>query len=244
MRPGHPSCGKANFMLPDLQLDHISYLGIIVVLVLTGSGLPVPEEVPIIAAGIASSVGTLEPWWAFLSCLVGALLGDSVLYAIGYHFGHSLVTRHPRFAHLVHAEYEAKIEQMIRRHGLKVFFLARFMVGIRAPVYLTAGILRMSFRRFLLIDAFCATCVVGLFFGLSYAYGRRVAGWIRDSEIGLSVLAIIAAVAVLCVFLWRRRRRQRLEPAMVEPPETCVVGADDPSQAEALGEPSGIRAPQ
>ena len=119
-------------MLPELQIDHISYLGIIVVLILTGCGLPIPEEVPIIAAGIASSVGSLNPWWAFLACLVGALLGDSVLYAIGYHFGHSLIIRHPRFAHLLHAEHEARIEEMIRRHGLKVFFGARFMVGIRA----------------------------------------------------------------------------------------------------------------
>ena len=199
-------CG---FMLPDLQLDHISYLGIIAVLILTGSGLPLPEEVPIVAAGVASSVGTLHPGWAFVSCIIGALLGDAVLYAIGYHFGRSLVVRHPRFAHLLHAEHEAKIEEMIRRHGLKVFFLARFMVGIRAPVYLTAGVLRMSFRRFMLIDAFCATCVVGLFFGLSYAYGEQVAGWLRDSEVGLTVAVVLTVVLVLCYFLWRRYRHRR-----------------------------------
>lgn len=218
--------------LPDLQFDHISYFGIILVLILTGTGLPLPEEVPIIAAGIASSVGTLNPWWAFLSCIVGALLGDAVLYAIGYHFGHSLVIRHPRFAHLVHAEYEAKIEEMIRRHGLKVFFLARFMVGIRAPVYLTAGILRMSFRRFMLIDAFCATAVVGLFFGLSYAYGERVTGWIRDSEIGLTVAAVLIALGVACFFLWRRYRRNRLPALAEELDEACAVGAESSTDRE------------
>jgi membrane protein DedA with SNARE-associated domain len=193
-------------------LDHISYLGIVVVLILTGSGLPVPEEVPIIAAGVASSVGTLNPWGAFICCLLGALAGDAVIYAIGYHFGHSLVTRHPRFAHLLHAEREAKIEEMIRRHGLKVFFVSRFMVGIRAPVYLTAGILRMSFRRFLLIDAVCATSVVGVFFGLAYAYGDHVTALfrlIRRSEIGLSVAVSIALVAALCYFGFKQYRRRR-----------------------------------
>jgi membrane protein DedA with SNARE-associated domain len=227
-------------MLPDFQFDHISYLGIILVLVLTGSGLPLPEEVPIIAAGVASSVGTLDPWWAFLSCLVGALLGDAVLYTIGYHFGHSLVTRHPRFAHLLHAEYEAKIEDMIRRHGLKVFFLARFMVGIRAPVYFTAGVLRMSFRRFMLIDAFCATCVVGLFFGLSYAYGEQVTGWIRDSEIGLTVLVAVVAVSVLCVFLWRRYRRGKDRVLETELAQSCAT-AKDAQNAEPYSEASEVR---
>ena len=197
-------------ILPNF-LDHVSYVGIILVLILTGSGLPVPEEVPIIAAGVASSVGTLNPWIAFASCLVGALAGDSVIYMIGYHFGHSLIVKHPRFAHLLHAEREAKIEEMIRKHGLKVFFLSRFMVGIRAPVYLTAGILRMSFRRFILIDAFCATSVVGLFFGLSYAYGEGLTQWIRRSEIGVTVLVAVGACVISFIFLWKRRRLKRLD---------------------------------
>ena len=90
----------------DLLIHPGNYLSIIVILVLTGCGLPLPEEIPIIAAGVASSssVGHLDPWPALLSCLIGALLGDSMLYAIGYHFGHNLVKAHPRLAHLLHAE--------------------------------------------------------------------------------------------------------------------------------------------
>ena len=213
----------------DFQLDHISYLGIILILILTGSGLPIPEEVPIIAAGIASSVGTLSPWAAFISCLLGALAGDSVIYAIGYHFGYSLITRHPRFAHLLHAEREERIEQMIRKHEFKVFFLSRFMVGIRAPVYLTAGILRIPFRRFILIDSFCATSVVGLFFGLSYAYGERLTGLIRRSEIAFTIAVVLAVSVVLCWFLWKRRRRRQaaLMNMLGSDGEACSVGAHD-----------------
>jgi len=204
----------------DLLLNHSSYLGIIIILVLTGSGLPLPEEVPIIAAGVASSVGTLNPWRAFAACVVGALLGDCVIYAIGYHFGHNLIKDHPRFAHLLHAEREAGIERMIRKHGLKVFFLARFMVGIRAPVYLTAGILRMSFRRFLLVDAFCATSVVGLFFGLSYAYGDSIRRWISTSERILTVVVVTVVSAVLLYFWHRHRQHQATLEA--QPPQESV----------------------
>jgi membrane protein DedA with SNARE-associated domain len=214
----------------DFPLDHVSYLGIVVVLILTGSGLPVPEEIPIVAAGVASSVGTLNPWGAFACCLIGALAGDSVIYFIGYHFGHSLVTRHPRFAQLLHAEREARIEAMIRRHGLKVFFLSRFMVGVRAPVYLTAGILRMSFRRFFLIDTICATAVVGVFFGLGYAYGDHVTALIhliRRSEIGLSLAVVTGACVVVCYYLWRRRRRMQdsIVDAGMSNGDACPVGA-------------------
>jgi membrane protein DedA with SNARE-associated domain len=61
-----------------------SYLGIVVFLVLTGCGMPVPEEVAIVLAGVLSAQGHLSAGPALVACLVGALLGDAIIYAIGY----------------------------------------------------------------------------------------------------------------------------------------------------------------
>ena len=197
-------------MFDILQLEHASYLGIIVVLILTGSGLPVPEEVPIVVAGIAAYHGQLNPWLALASCFVGALLGDCVMYAIGYHFGHSVLRDHPWFARFLKPEREAHIEQLINQHGWKIFFLTRFLVGLRSPVYLTAGILRMSFRRFLLVDLFCAAIVICTFFGLSYFFAERITDWfqrIRNAEMLLTV-GIVAAVAAVALFFYVRHRRR------------------------------------
>lgn len=220
--PGVP--GKILF---DLPLDHISYVGIIAVLLLTGFGLPLPEEVPIVAAGIASSVGTLNPWWAFLSCVVGALSGDTILYAIGYHFGHSLIYRHPRVAALLHADREAKLEQMLRKHEVKVLVLSRFMIGVRAPVYLAAGVLRVPFARFFLINIVSATTVVGLFFWLSYAYGQKLTRLLKQSEIGITAIVVVAVLSVIFIWLWRRRRRKSSpgDEPMSPTEEACAVGA-------------------
>src|SRR5690349_12116149 len=119
--------------MADLFIEHGSYFGIALFLILTGCGLPIPEEVPILAAGVLSSNGKLEPWLAFASCLGGALIGDCVMYSIGHYFGHNLLKDHKWFAKLLSAEREEKFEFLIRRHGLKVLFVARFMVGVRSP---------------------------------------------------------------------------------------------------------------
>lgn len=203
--------------MADLLLNPGSYLGIIIFLILTGCGLPIPEEVPIVTAGVLSAQGTLNPVAAFISCLIGALLGDCVMYGIGYRWGHSLVREHPRFARFFHAEREAKFEELIRRHGLKVLFAARFMVGVRSPVYLTAGIMRVSFRRFLLMDLLCATAVVGLFFWLTFIFGEHLAGWLQRAEIGLTTVVVVALLAALGFFYWRRKKRlARLEDVKIE----------------------------
>ena len=178
----------------DLFIEHVSYIGIVVALVLTGTGLPIPEEVLIIIAGAASRQGLLNPWLAFGSCLIGALVGDLATYGIGHHFGKNVIREHPWFARAITPERERQIEEMIRCHGLKVFFLARFLVGLRSPMYLTAGILRVPFRRFLLVDTFCATTVIGLFFSLSYRFASQIQGWwdeIRKAEIALTVTVTV-----------------------------------------------------
>jgi membrane protein DedA with SNARE-associated domain len=199
----------------DFFLAHGSYLVITVVLILTGSGLPIPEEVPIIAAAALSVDKTLNPFVAFACCLFGALVGDIIMYWIGYHFGRGVLREHRWWARCVTPEREERIEDMFQRHGFKVFFVARFLVGLRTPVYLTAGILRVSFKKFLLIDLICATAVVGSFFGLTYFFGTTIMPWIKDFQV---LLTIGVAIAVACVafFLWRRYRRRKLPP---QPPK-------------------------
>lgn len=195
--------------MPHLLLEHVSYLSIFIVLVLTGSGLPIPEELPVILAGVLSAPPDprLNPWLAFMWCLSGAIVGDCVMYVIGYHFGRPVLSEHPWFASFITPEREIKIEEKFREHGLKVFFIARFLVGLRSPVYLTAGILRVSFRRFLMIDLLCATCVVGTFFGVAYLFGETIAKWVKRAEFGFTV-AVVLAVAGAGIFLWRRYKRK------------------------------------
>ncbi len=212
----------------DFLFTKLSYFGIVAVLVLTGCGLPIPEEVPIVLAGILSAQGTMDVRLAFAACVFGAILGDCVMYAIGYHWGHNLLKDHPRFARFLHAEREARFEEVIQNHGFKVMLLARFMVGIRSPVYLAAGIVRIPFRRFLLIDLFCATLVISVFFSLSYFFGQQVVDYVRTFEIWLTI-ALIALILAVCYFYWRRRTRiveRVVGPATTDPESTGPAGDD------------------
>jgi membrane protein DedA with SNARE-associated domain len=203
-------------------LTHAHYLGIILVLILTGSGLPIPEEVPVIWAGVASKTGDLDPWLALASCLIGAMLGDHVMYFVGRHFGRSVLREHPWFARFIKPEQEAQIEQMLRKHGLKLFFLTRFLVGFRSPVYLAAGILRVPFRRFFFADALSATVVLGTVFALAYAYGEHIGKLVKETQY-LVTAGVILAVAIAFLVWWRRHRRRIAaslrEAVAKDPPE-------------------------
>lgn len=213
----------------NFLVQHGGYLGIVVFLVLTGCGLPIPEEVPIILAGIVSSQGTLEPFLAFLACVVGALLGDSVMYLIGYHFGHGLIMRHPKLAKLLGAQREEYFESAVQKHMFKVMLLARFMVGVRAPVYLSAGVVRAPYRKFILCDLVCATLVVATFFSLAYYFGDNIVHLARDAEFGFTLIVLLVGALGLLWYYFRRKRQRALDQALVRTADDQQ--GDEPSHA-------------
>ena len=65
--------------------DNFTYLGVFAVLVLGSLGVPIPEEIPIIAAAVLGHEGTIRWGLALPVCLLGVLSGDVVLYWVGRH---------------------------------------------------------------------------------------------------------------------------------------------------------------
>lgn len=232
-------------LLEQAEHWHI-YAGIIVTLILTGSGLPIPEEIPIVTAGVLSAgpEPTLHPAFAFVACLFGALAGDSLMYTIGRFLGRPFVDKYPFLRKLFHADREQQMEQLIRQHGLKVFFIARFMIGVRAPMYMAAGMMRVPWRIFILVDAVCATIVVGVVFLLSMIYGDEVARLVREYQLGFTVLVILAVLIALGIFLIRRKGAARaaavleadLSPEQHDNPAEAADTASQPTSRGASAE--------
>ncbi len=191
-------------MLASL-LHPSSYLGFFLFIAATGCGMPIPEEAAIVVAGVLSSQSQLDWRIAFASCLAGAVVGDSFMYAIGYRWGHGIFTSHPRFAKLFASENDKQFQKAVEAHALKVMLLARFLVGIRAPVYVMTGVVRLPFRRFLLYDVISASMVVGVVFGLSYLFGDQVTDWVKHAELKATIVVLLVIIAVVAILYYRNR---------------------------------------
>lgn len=183
-----------------------SYLGFFLFIAATGCGMPIPEEAAIVVAGVLSSQQNGLDWRiAFAVCLAGAVVGDSFMYAIGYRWGHGIFTSHPRFAKLFATENEQQFQKAVEAHAFKVMLIARFLVGIRAPVYVMTGVVHLPFRRFLLYDVISASLVVGVVFGLSYVFGEQVTDWVRHAEIKATLVVLLLIIAAVAILYYRHR---------------------------------------
>ena len=159
-------------MTEDL-VAQLGYVGFFLVLVLGGVGLPVPEEVPIILAAVLSRKEAI--WWplAFASCLLGVLVGDFVVYFIGYFYGEKVLSFRLTRKFLTKAR-ETQIKGYFHRHGIKILILGRFAVGFRTAAYLTAGILKLPALNLFLTDLCAATFSTTLMFGIGYLFAFQI----------------------------------------------------------------------
>jgi len=119
-------------------VDSFTYLGIFVVLVLGSLGVPIPEEMPIIAAALLSHEDVVRWWLALPICLLGVLSGDMVLYWVGRHWGEQ-VLRWPLVRLVLSPAKEQWLQAAYRRHAFKTVVTARHVMGLRAAAFLTAG---------------------------------------------------------------------------------------------------------
>src|SRR4029078_7826681 len=198
---------SARHAMLALLLHPTSYLGFFLFIAATGCGLPIPEEAAIVVAGVLSSQDKLDWRIAFAVCLAGAVVGDSCMYAIGYRWGHGIFTSHPRFAKLFATENEQQFQRSVEAHALKVMLVARFLVGVRAPVYVMTGVVRLPFRRFLIYDIISASLVVGVVFGLSYLFGEQVAEWVKRAETRVTIVVVLIVIAVLSILYYRHKEQ-------------------------------------
>jgi membrane protein DedA with SNARE-associated domain len=197
-------------------VEQFTYLGIFVVLLLGSLGVPIPEEMPIIAAAVLTHAGLARWWLALPFCLLGVLSGDMVLYWVGRHWGENVLNW--RVVRLVLTlDREQWLNAAYRRHALKTIVTARHVMGLRAAAFLTAGNARVPFWKFVIADAGAAALGVPFLFGMAYFFIDEIEGIVADVHrverwLGLAGLLVLAALLVGGVRRWKRRLgMQRLE---------------------------------
>ncbi|HEX2437021.1 MAG TPA: DedA family protein [Methylomirabilota bacterium] len=190
-------------------LEEFTYLGIFLVLFLAGLGVPIPEEIPVLASGVLAREGVVRWWLGLPVCILGVLAGDVALYWVGRHWGERVLAwRIVRY--VLSQEREEALKAAYRKHGVKIVFTARHVMGLRAAAFLTAGIARVPFGRFLAVDAAASLLGVPVAFGLAFFFTDQLEQIVRDVHRLERWAVLILLVAVVVYFAARTYRRSRL----------------------------------
>src|SRR6266581_962314 len=123
------------------------YVGIIVLMAMGSTPLPVPAEVVVPPAAFLAAQGRLSLLGVVVASTVGAYLGAAAMYWISLWLGRPLVLRFGRFFFLPPKRLE-EAERWLARYEAGGVFFARLLPGVRHLISIPAGIVRMKFSTF------------------------------------------------------------------------------------------------
>jgi membrane protein DedA with SNARE-associated domain len=177
-------------------IEQSPYLVIFALLFLGDIGLPFPEDTTLILSGFLISQGITKLLPTLFVVYSGLLMTDFFLYLAGRKYGR-LIVEHKRFHKIISVERLSKLEEKFKRWGIFVVFFGRHLLGVRAQIFLAAGVMRMPTIRFLMADAASAIITITLMVGIGYLGGNSIETLKKD----ITRVEHIAVLIIIMLFV-------------------------------------------
>ena len=192
----------------------LGYPGIMVLMAIESSVLPLPSELVMPPAGYLAAKGQMNSVLAVAAGTLGSVIGALVNYALALFVGEPLLRKYGKYV-LVSARSLDRTEAFFRRHGEISTLIGRLLPVVRHLISIPAGVSRMNLGRFIFFTALGAGLWCAILTYLGWIIGRH--GEQVEAVIGTYVhhtllTYILPGVAILlgAYVLWRRRGQSRV----------------------------------
>ena len=182
-----------------LESQTAIYTVLFFILIVSGFGVPFPEEVTLIIGGYLAYLEIIPFWPTIYILSTGIVIADAAGYLIGRLYGEKISGKisRSRYGNAI----LKKAKHLFEKHGEKMILFSRPFVGVRVIVPILAGHFRMNFIKFIMYDTVAAIPWVFLLVSVSYYFGAGLDLLTEVREIKYA-LFIIAAGGTL---MWAAR---------------------------------------
>lgn len=160
--------------------------------------------VVMLTGGVLLRLGQVQFFPLYVSLILGDVLSDIMWYWIGYFGARPFVLR---WGYLVNAtpEVVGKLERRFHKYHLRILVISKLTMGfgLAVPILMTAGMLRVSFLRYCIVNITGSFIWVGFVIFIGYTFGN-VLILIPEKYQILSFFGLIGAFFVGLGFLTKR----------------------------------------
>ncbi len=142
-------------------------------LMLSGVGVAVGEDIFIIPAGLLMERGVMPFWGTIMAAYFGVILADTLWLILCRIFSRRILNIR-WFRRLMHPRRILEIKHQFDRYGIWVVVISRFIPASRTTVITAAGISRMSIWKFMLAETMSAIPTVITQLGLGWLIGMGI----------------------------------------------------------------------
>jgi len=188
----------------------LGYPGIVLLMFIESSFLPLPSELVMPPAGYLAAQGRMAAAAAILAGVVGSVLGALFNYGFAVFVGEPVLRRYGKYV-LLRPHHLDRAEAYFARHGEISTFVGRLLPVVRHLISIPAGMARMRLGRFVAFTAIGAAvwCTVLVYIG--WFLGRNEAALMEGVVRAYSTKAVLYMLPALLLLivgyvLWQRKR--------------------------------------
>ncbi|HXO85066.1 MAG TPA: DedA family protein [Gemmatimonadales bacterium] len=188
----------------------LGYPGIIALMAMESSILPVPSELVMPPAGYWAAKGEMNFFVALLCGVIGSIIGALANYYGAQLIGRPLIQRYGKYVLLSEKNLQ-RSERFFAQHGEISTLIGRLFPVIRHLISIPAGLHRMPLGKFILYTGVGAAIWCAILTWIGYFLGQHEAA-LRSDEIHRYVTWALIALVPLSLgaigfYMWRRRRK-------------------------------------
>lgn len=195
-----------NIYDPEI-LNHIKTIGYPSMFLL----MVVEGPIATILSAFASSLGFFNAFIVFILSMIGDMVGDVILYAIGFYGGMRTLSKAQKFLKIKPATLE-KIEKLFARHGRKIIIAIKSTTGLCWITFIAAGAFKMKFKDFI-ISSFLGgiiwsgmLVIIGYFFGFAF---KKIADWLSYAQYS-AIIVFVAFIIFYSLITWYKKRQSQI----------------------------------
>lgn len=165
--------------------------GTLLIFLAIALGVFLLEDTTVVIVGVLAADGVFAVPFALSALYAGIILGDLVLYTLGY-----LASLHARLARYVDHDFVAPFRLWLENRFILTVFSARFIPGSRLPTYTASGFFRSPLVTFIATSTAATAVWTTFLFTAAYWFGSISTGWFAHARWGIAVVFLITLFLV------------------------------------------------
>lgn len=187
----------------------LGYFGVMILMAIESSFLPMPSEVVIPPAAVLAQRGEMNLWLIIIAGTIGSMIGALFNYFLSLKLGRPLVYklashRYARFFLLSEKKLK-KAEDFFLKYSDISTFVGRLFPVIRHLISIPAGFSRMSLKSFILLT-FIGSLIWCTFLGLIGYYAYAYIGILSENLHIIAWLILFVIIAWVAVYWFKENK--------------------------------------
>jgi membrane-associated protein len=162
-----------------------------------------------LVSAMLASLGAFNVWIVLIFSILGDMIGDVILYGLGYRFGMGFVRNVGKYIGITE-DLVLRMQKYFEHHGGKTIFAVKSTTGLCWATFTAAGIVKMDFKKFLKNSFYGGVVWSSFLVAMGYFYGylwRQIRDYIK--YIGW-IIFVVAAITFVIITIYKNRQAKKM----------------------------------